>query len=46
MLADLVELYVRQAVNRCASVAKAEDSGTVIGEHIEQILPQLMLDFF
>lgn len=42
---DLLTLFVVEAVNRAAQVAKTEDSGTIEFSHIEKILPQLLLDF-
>jgi len=41
----LVELYLSEAVRRAAERARTEDSGVVHGFHLEQVLPQLNLDF-
>ena len=41
----LLELYVDEALNRANEQARLESMRDVSIEHLEKILPQLMLDF-
>lgn len=40
-----VELFIREGINRSIIQAQNEDLNTVEVEHLEKILPQLLLDF-
>ena len=46
MMTSLLESFVDQAMQRAIARARAEGEGQVLGAHVEQILPQLILDFF
>ena len=40
-----VELFIREGISRSMIQAQNEDVNTVEVEHLEKILPQLLLDF-
>lgn len=42
---DLVKVFVTEAITRSTQAANAESSEEVGLEHLESILPQLLLDF-
>lgn len=44
-LATLVEAFIVEATARACALADIEGSRSIEGEHIERVLPQLMLDF-
>lgn len=46
LMTSLLESFVDQAMQRAIARARAEGEGQVLGAHVEQILPQLILDFF
>ena len=39
------KLFTEEAMNRAASIATLEKSSVIEAEHLERILPQLLLDF-
>ena len=45
MMATLVEAFVEEATHRACALATLEGARAVDGEHLERVLPQLMLDF-
>lgn len=45
LTAELLKLFVQEAIHRAAKQAKNEPSNEVTLEHFEKILPQLLLDF-
>lgn len=45
MMKLLMELFVEEALKRANRQAKLESSGSVGIDHLEKILPQLLLDF-
>lgn len=45
MLKNLMELFVDEAIQRACRQAELESSGKVDIEHLEKILPQLLMDF-
>ncbi|KAM6403668.1 centromere protein X [Rhynochetos jubatus] len=45
LMAEMLNVFVREAAARAARQAQAEDLGTVELEHVEKVLPQLLLDF-
>jgi len=42
---ELLNVFIIEALNRSAQIAKTEDSHTIEFAHLEKILPQLLLDF-
>ena len=45
VMATLVEAFVEEATHRACALATLEGARAVDGEHLERVLPQLMLDF-
>lgn len=45
LMATLVEAFVEEATHRACALATLEGARAVDGEHLERVLPQLMLDF-
>ncbi|XP_015275852.1 PREDICTED: centromere protein X [Gekko japonicus] len=45
LVAELLKVFVREAAARGARQAQAEDLTRVDVEHVEKVLPQLLLDF-
>ncbi|XP_068510699.1 centromere protein X isoform X1 [Anas acuta] len=45
LTAELLKVFVREAAARAARQAQAEDVENVNIEHVEKVLPQLLLDF-
>ncbi|KAM3921270.1 centromere protein X [Leptodactylus fuscus] len=45
LLAELLRVFVHEAASRAARQAMSEDLPVVDIEHVEKILPQLLLDF-
>ncbi|XP_075703105.1 centromere protein X isoform X2 [Rhinoderma darwinii] len=45
LLAELLKVFVYEAASRAARQALSEDVPIVNIEHVEKILPQLLLDF-
>ncbi|XP_044154774.1 centromere protein X [Bufo gargarizans] len=45
LLAELLKVFVHEAASRAARQALSEDVPAVDIEHVEKILPQLLLDF-
>ncbi|KAG9473591.1 hypothetical protein GDO78_004078 [Eleutherodactylus coqui] len=45
LLAELLKVFVHEAAARAARQALTEDVSVVDIEHVEKILPQLLLDF-
>ncbi|XP_048347845.1 centromere protein X isoform X1 [Sphaerodactylus townsendi] len=45
LVAELLKVFVREAAARGARQAQAEDLTKVDVEHVEKVLPQLLLDF-
>ncbi|XP_035198153.1 centromere protein X [Oxyura jamaicensis] len=45
LTAELLKVFVREAAARAARQAQAEDVEKVNIEHVEKVLPQLLLDF-
>uniref|UniRef100_A0A8V1AMD4 Centromere protein X n=1 Tax=Gallus gallus TaxID=9031 RepID=A0A8V1AMD4_CHICK len=45
LMAELLKVFVREAAARAARQAQAEDLEKVDIEHVEKVLPQLLLDF-
>ncbi|XP_019359356.1 PREDICTED: centromere protein X [Gavialis gangeticus] len=45
LLAEMLKVFVREAAVRAARQARAEDLARVDVEHVEKVLPQLLLDF-
>ncbi|XP_030361930.1 centromere protein X isoform X2 [Strigops habroptila] len=45
LMAEMLKVFVREAAARAARQAHAEDLEKVDVEHVEKVLPQLLLDF-
>lgn len=45
MLAELVRMFASEAATRAAQQAYREDCSVCEVEHVEKVLPQLLLDF-
>ncbi|PFX28901.1 centromere protein X-like [Stylophora pistillata] len=45
LMAELLRIFVAEGAARAGQQAKVESSPTVETEHLEKILPQLLLDF-
>ena len=45
LLAELLKLFVQEGIGRAAIQARNESAEKVDLEHLEKILPQLLLDF-
>ncbi|KAK2536713.1 hypothetical protein Q9966_006052 [Columba livia] len=45
LMAEMLKVFVREAAARAARQAQAEELRTVDMEHVEKVLPQLLLDF-
>ncbi|XP_015681013.1 centromere protein X isoform X2 [Protobothrops mucrosquamatus] len=45
LMAEMLKVFVREAAARGARQAQTEDVTRVEVEHVEKILPQLLLDF-
>ncbi|XP_054249966.1 centromere protein X [Indicator indicator] len=45
LMAEMLKVFVREAAARAARQAQAEDVEKVDIEHLEKVLPQLLLDF-
>ncbi|XP_030061039.1 centromere protein X isoform X2 [Microcaecilia unicolor] len=45
LMTEMLKVFVQEAVARAARQAKSEDLPTVDLEHLEKVLPQLLLDF-
>ncbi|XP_063817300.1 centromere protein X isoform X2 [Pseudophryne corroboree] len=45
LVAELLKVFVHEAAARAARQAQSEDVPVVDIEHVEKILPQLLLDF-
>ncbi|XP_057261370.1 centromere protein X [Pezoporus wallicus] len=45
LMAEMLNVFVREAAARAARQAQAEDLEKVDVEHVEKVLPQLLLDF-
>ncbi|XP_030317500.1 centromere protein X isoform X2 [Calypte anna] len=45
LMAEMLNVFVREAAARAARQAQAEDLEQVDIEHLEKVLPQLLLDF-
>ncbi|KAM6119065.1 centromere protein X, partial [Phoenicopterus ruber ruber] len=45
LMAELLKVFVREAAARAARQAQAEGLNKVDIEHVEKVLPQLLLDF-
>ncbi|XP_066497553.1 centromere protein X [Hoplias malabaricus] len=45
LMAEMLKIFVVEAARRALKQAENEDSTVVDLEHIEKILPQLLLDF-
>ncbi|KAM9371228.1 centromere protein X [Phaethornis superciliosus] len=45
LMAEMLNVFVREAAARAARQAQAEDLEQVDMEHLEKVLPQLLLDF-
>ncbi|KAM9222401.1 centromere protein X [Leptosomus discolor] len=45
LMAEMLRVFVREAAARAARQAQAEELGEVELEHVEKVLPQLLLDF-
>lgn len=45
LMAEMLKVFVREAAARAARQAQAEDLEKVDVEHVEKVLPQLLLDF-
>ncbi|KAM6050212.1 centromere protein X [Theristicus caerulescens] len=45
LMAEMLKVFVREAAARAARQAQAEDLEKVDIEHVEKVLPQLLLDF-
>ncbi|XP_042658626.1 centromere protein X isoform X3 [Tyto alba] len=45
LMAEMLNVFVREAAARAARQAQAEDLQKVDIEHLEKVLPQLLLDF-
>lgn len=45
LLAELVRVFVAEAATRAAQQAQYDDASVCEVDHVEKILPQLLLDF-
>ncbi|XP_074778589.1 centromere protein X [Athene noctua] len=45
LMAEMLNVFVREAAARAARQAQGEDRRTVAVEQVEKVLPQLLLDF-
>ncbi|XP_056405896.1 centromere protein X [Hyla sarda] len=45
LLMELLKVFVHETAHRAARQAQSEDVSVVNIEHVEKILPQLLLDF-
>ncbi|XP_065550156.1 centromere protein X isoform X2 [Lathamus discolor] len=45
LMVEMLNVFVREAAARAARQAQAEDLEKVDVEHVEKVLPQLLLDF-
>ncbi|XP_031554179.1 centromere protein X-like [Actinia tenebrosa] len=45
LMSEMLRTFVAEAAARAGKQAKAESASTVQTEHLEKILPQLLLDF-
>ncbi|XP_070592060.1 centromere protein X isoform X2 [Erythrolamprus reginae] len=45
LMAEMLKVFVREAGARASRQAQTEDVAKVEVEHVEKILPQLLLDF-
>lgn len=45
LMAELIQVFVQEAAARGVRQAQAEDLTRVDVEHVEKVLPQLLLDF-
>ncbi|XP_020670135.1 centromere protein X [Pogona vitticeps] len=45
LMAEMLKVFVREAAARGARQAQMEDLNKVEVEHVEKVLPQLLLDF-
>ncbi|XP_038598847.1 centromere protein X [Tachyglossus aculeatus] len=45
LMAEFLKIFVREAAARGVRQAQAEDVSDVDVEHVEKVLPQLLLDF-
>lgn len=45
MLAELIRVFVAEAATRAANQAHQDDASVCEVDHVEKILPQLLLDF-
>ncbi|XP_068674018.1 centromere protein X-like [Montipora foliosa] len=45
LMAELLKIFIAEGAARAAQQAKVESSPSVETEHLEKILPQLLLDF-
>ncbi|XP_075436109.1 centromere protein X [Ascaphus truei] len=45
LLAEMLKVFVREAAARASQQAQAEEMPSVDIEHVEKVLPQLLLDF-
>jgi len=43
--AELIRIFVLEAINRAGKLAGDEESPVIEASHLQQILPQLLLDF-
>ncbi|CAL1390555.1 unnamed protein product [Linum trigynum] len=43
--AELIRIFISEAVQRAAAIAEAEGESKIEATHFERILPQLLLDF-
>nr|XP_033777151.1 centromere protein X-like [Geotrypetes seraphini] len=44
-MTEMLKVFVQEAAARAARQAQSEDVPTVDLEHLEKVLPQLLLDF-
>nr|XP_033817439.1 centromere protein X [Geotrypetes seraphini] len=45
LMTEMLKVFVQEAAARAARQAQSEDVPTVDLEHLEKVLPQLLLDF-
>lgn len=45
MSAELMKVFINEAIMRSIEQCQAEKATTVLPEHLEKILPQLLMDF-
>jgi len=43
--AEFIETFIEEATHRACALADVEGARAVDGEHLERVLPQLLLDF-